>query len=179
VPIDKPVVPHPVTLTSGIPLADSTVGIITVCGPPFTVQVFTFLVNRGQTVTISYSSSLSDVLMSYMQYGDTVWTTLPNVPVTSAQGTIVLSCNGGNAVKITMVFSSTDDVDVAKADIAITQVSKDDTCECKQPGAQKRGWDSCPASATAAASSTISSVSSPSSSATACTAVASQLTSDP
>jgi hypothetical protein len=72
VPIDNPVMLHPVTLTSGIPLADSTVGITTVYGSSFTVRVFTFSVNRGQTDTISYFSSLPNVLMSYMQDGDTL-----------------------------------------------------------------------------------------------------------
>jgi hypothetical protein len=99
--------PHPVTLTSGIPLAGSIVGIALSMALPSLYRYSPFSVNRGQTVTIGYSSSPSNVLMSYMQDSDTVWTTLPNAPVTSAQGTIVLPCSGGNAVKIMMLFSST------------------------------------------------------------------------
>lgn len=145
VPIDNPVQPHAVTLTSGVPLTDSIVGVTTLSAPPFTVQVFAFSVGGGQTVTISYSSNtLSNVLISYKLDGDTAWTTLPNAAVTSTEGTIVLPCNDGNPVTITILFTSTDDVDVADADITITQVSEDDTCECQQSGPNKRGLDRCP-----------------------------------
>jgi hypothetical protein len=149
-PITNPVVPAPVVLT---PTDDEdTMATVSLSLVPFTIGQFSFPLDAGQTVAIYYSTELSNVRISYAQQDDTVWTTMPNSPSSSAAGTLVLGCNDGNPITIYVLLTSCDDVDTASAVLTLIQTYQDTTCACNP--AIKRGLQVCTTSSVSSASST-------------------------
>lgn len=103
----------------------------------FTMEIFSLDINPGQTTIIYYTTKLPNVRVSYQQGG--VWTTMPNVSVSSAEGTLVVECNDGNSVTVLVLVTSTDDVDEGTVGLIAAQASKDDGCQCFE----KRGVHDC------------------------------------
>jgi hypothetical protein len=82
-PIQNPPVPTQVTIATD---SDGTSGTVTLSTVPFTITVYSLLLDPGQTVTIS-SSAQGNQRLAYRQWSDTVLTDMPSSSVVSADGT--------------------------------------------------------------------------------------------
>lgn len=159
IPIPNPAIPSPVAIS----LISDTSGIASLSTIPFTITVYTVSMDGGQTVTIS-SSAQGNQRVDYRQSSEVVWTTMPSGSVSSAEGTLVVPCNGGNPTTILILFTSAEDVDSDTVVLTITQQDQDDTCTCNQNNNRRRSLQRCkPSPISSAPSSSASTSSAPSS----------------
>ncbi|KAL5313122.1 hypothetical protein ACEPPN_019549 [Leptodophora sp. 'Broadleaf-Isolate-01'] len=128
----------------------------------FTMEIFSLDLDPGQTVTIYYTTKLPNVRVSYQQGG--MWMKMPNAPVSSAEGTLVVECNDGDSATILVLVTSTDNVDEGTVSLVAAQTSKDEGCQCSNKGpSNKRGVNDCaPSSPISSTSSSESSSATPS-----------------
>jgi hypothetical protein len=147
IPLNYPLDINPVSLSSGAPLAESTVGEIQISQPSFAIRTYAFSVDPGQTISLSFTSRRKNVRVAYRLLTTLAWRAVPQGAASTGEGTLVIPCDDENKVTVALLVTSTDDVDTADALVTVTQVAEDETCECTREGAVshpwKRGLDRC------------------------------------
>jgi len=129
--IANPVLPDIASLVT----TSDTDGTISLIVDTFTISEFQFTLGPAQTVTITYDAAAkANVRVSYKQEGDTVWTSMPDGPITGAAGDLVLPCDDGNPITVFILVTSTDDTDKEAVTVSLAQVYADDTCQQCLPG---------------------------------------------
>ncbi|KAK5994097.1 hypothetical protein PT974_07537 [Cladobotryum mycophilum] len=138
-PVANYPIPKAVTLTMEGKGKSGTARLTTT---PFTISQFTFSVDPGQQITL-WAESKGNQRLAYRQGGQTFWNELPNAPVTSAAGTLVIPCKDEQPVDIIILFTSTESKGSDDVTIHVSQQESDDKCKCKSNKHKRRGLQEC------------------------------------